>query len=148
MQSLGRIVISVFRVVQCTGFCPDCLFCRRGAHYKQEQCVSLFPRPGAHPLLALKISRKKLVRVYTSHGLLKKIVGRNVRIKYQSYIFFSPLSTLCTNAHYATLNTVNSFYDFDIWFWNYSISVVFLVLFFHFISTVIMEKTNISRIHF
>ena len=46
----------------------------------------------AHPLLALKISRKKLVRVYNAHGLLKKIVVRNVRIKYQSYIFFSPLS--------------------------------------------------------
>ena len=46
----------------------------------------------AHPLLALKISRKKLVCVYNAHGLLKKIVVRNVRIKYQSYIFFSPLS--------------------------------------------------------
>jgi hypothetical protein len=46
----------------------------------------------AHPLLALKISRKKLVRVYNAHGLLKKIVVGNVRIKYQSYIFFSPLS--------------------------------------------------------
>jgi alpha-N-acetylglucosamine transferase len=44
----------------------------------------------AHPLLALKISRKKLVRVYNTHGLLKKIVVGNVRIKYQSYIFFSP----------------------------------------------------------
>jgi hypothetical protein len=43
----------------------------------------------AHPLLALKISRKKLVRVYNAHGLLKKIVVGNVRIKYQSYIFFS-----------------------------------------------------------
>ena len=40
------------------------------------------------PLLALKISRKKLVRVYNAHGLLKKIVIGNVRIKYQSYIFF------------------------------------------------------------
>ena len=46
----------------------------------------------AHPLLALKISRKKLVRVYNAHGLLKKIIVGNVRIKYQSYIFFSPLS--------------------------------------------------------
>ena len=46
----------------------------------------------AHHLLALKISRKKLVCVYNAHGLLKKIVVRNVRIKYQSYIFFSPLS--------------------------------------------------------
>jgi hypothetical protein len=27
---------------------PDNLFCRKGAHYKQEQCVSLFPRPGNH----------------------------------------------------------------------------------------------------
>jgi hypothetical protein len=45
----------------------------------------------AHPLLALKISRKKLVRVYNAHGLLKKIVVGNIRIKYQSYIFFSPL---------------------------------------------------------
>ena len=44
----------------------------------------------AHPILALKISRKKLVRVYNTHGLLKKIVVGNVRIKYQSYIFFSP----------------------------------------------------------
>ena len=44
------------------------------------------------PLLALKISRKKLVRVYHAHGLLKKIVVGNVRIKYQLYIFFSPLS--------------------------------------------------------
>jgi hypothetical protein len=42
--------------------------------------------------LALKISRKKLVRVYNAHGLLKKIAVGNVRIKYQSYIFFSPLS--------------------------------------------------------
>jgi hypothetical protein len=47
-----------------------------------------------HPdiLLALKISRKKLVRVYNVHGLSKKIAVGNVRIKYQSYIFFSPLS--------------------------------------------------------
>ena len=45
-----------------------------------------------HLLLALKISRKKLVRVYNAHGLLKQIVVGNVRIKYQSYIFFSPLS--------------------------------------------------------
>jgi hypothetical protein len=36
----------------------------------------------AHPLLALKISRKKLVRVYNVHGLLTKIVVGNVRIKY------------------------------------------------------------------
>ena len=43
----------------------------------------------AHPLLAFKISRKKLVRVYNVHGLLKKIVVGNVRIKYQSYIFLS-----------------------------------------------------------
>jgi hypothetical protein len=41
---------------------------------------------------SLKISRKKLVRVYNVHGLLKKIVVGNARIKYQSYIFFSPLS--------------------------------------------------------
>jgi hypothetical protein len=39
-----------------------------------------------------KSPEKKLVRVYNAHGLLKKIVVRNVRIKYQSYIFFSPLS--------------------------------------------------------
>ena len=39
---------TVFRVIQCAGFCPDSLICRRGAHYKQEQCVSLFPRPGNH----------------------------------------------------------------------------------------------------
>ena len=42
------IYITVFRVVYCTGFCPDSLICRRGAHYKQEQCVSLIPRPGNH----------------------------------------------------------------------------------------------------
>ena len=42
--------------------------------------------------MALKISRKKIVRVYNAHGLLKKIIVGNVRIKYQSYIFFSPLS--------------------------------------------------------
>jgi hypothetical protein len=46
----------------------------------------------AHSLLALKISRKKLVCVYNAHGLLKKIAVGNVRIRYQSYIFFSPLS--------------------------------------------------------
>ena len=46
----------------------------------------------AHPLLALKISRKKLVIVYNAHGLSKKIAIGNVRIKYQSYILFSPLS--------------------------------------------------------
>jgi len=46
----------------------------------------------AHPLLALKISRKKLVRVYNAHGLLKKIVVGNVRIKCQSYIFLIVLS--------------------------------------------------------
>jgi hypothetical protein len=39
----------------------------------------------AHPLLALKISRKKLVRVYNAHGFLKKIVVGNVRIKYQFF---------------------------------------------------------------
>jgi hypothetical protein len=43
----------------------------------------------AYPLMPLKISRKKLVRVYNAHGLLKKIVVGNARIKYQSYIFFS-----------------------------------------------------------
>ena len=46
----------------------------------------------AHPLLALKISRKKLVRVYNAHELLKKIVVGNVRIKCQSYIFLIVLS--------------------------------------------------------
>jgi hypothetical protein len=46
----------------------------------------------AHLLLALKISRKKLVSVYNAHGLSKIITVGNVRIKYQSYIFFSPLS--------------------------------------------------------
>ena len=35
-----------------------------------------------------------LVRVYNAHGLSKKIAVGNVRIKYQSYIFFSPLSML------------------------------------------------------
>jgi hypothetical protein len=35
----------VFRVVKCAGFCADSLFGRKCAHYKQEQCVSLFPRP-------------------------------------------------------------------------------------------------------
>jgi len=45
-----------------------------------------------HPLFALNITRKKLVRVYNAHGLLKKIAVGNVRIKYQSYICFSPLS--------------------------------------------------------
>ena len=39
-----------------------------------------------------KSPRKKLVCVYNVHGLLKKIVVGNARIKYQSYIFFSPLS--------------------------------------------------------
>ena len=46
----------------------------------------------AHLLLALKISRKKLIRVYNAHELSKKIAVGNVRIKYQLYIFFSPLS--------------------------------------------------------
>jgi hypothetical protein len=39
---------TIFRVAECAGFCPDSLFGRRCAHYKQEQCVSLFPRPGNH----------------------------------------------------------------------------------------------------
>ena len=39
---------TVFRVVYCTGFCPDSLFGSRCAHYKQEPCVSLFARPGNH----------------------------------------------------------------------------------------------------
>jgi Leu/Phe-tRNA-protein transferase len=52
------------------------------------QCIHKHPQGGswswsyghnAH-LLALKISRKKLVRVYNAHGLLKKIVIGNVRI--------------------------------------------------------------------
>jgi hypothetical protein len=38
----------------------------------------------AHPIMALKISRKKLVRVYNAHRLLKKIIVGNVRIKCQS----------------------------------------------------------------
>jgi hypothetical protein len=38
------------------------------------------------------LQKQKLVRVYNAHGLLKKIVVGNVIIKYQSYIFFSPLS--------------------------------------------------------
>ena len=61
----------------------------------------------AHPLLALKISRKKLVRIYNAHGLLKKIVVGNVRIKYQSYIFFSPLS-MFHMMKYLTLHVDNS----------------------------------------
>jgi hypothetical protein len=58
----------------------------------------------AHPLLALIISRKKLVRVYNAHGLLKKIVVGNVRIKYQSYIFslFSYLSKVNITNKYKT----------------------------------------------
>ena len=46
-----------------------------------------------------KIIKKDIMyRVYNAHGLLKKIVVGNVRIKYQSYmyIFFSPLSNLKT----------------------------------------------------
>jgi hypothetical protein len=46
----------------------------------------------AHPLFTLKISRKKIVRVYNAQWTFKKIAVWNVRIKYQSYIFFSPLS--------------------------------------------------------
>jgi hypothetical protein len=36
------------------------------------------------PIMALKISRKKLVHVYNAHRLLKKIIVGNVRIKCQS----------------------------------------------------------------
>ena len=61
----------------------------------------------AHPLLALKISRKKLVPVYNVHGLLKKIIIGNVRIKYQSYIFFSRLS-MFHMMQYLTLHVDNS----------------------------------------
>ena len=43
-----------------------------------------------HPLLALKISRKKLVRVYNAHGLLKKIVVGNVELNI-NLIYFSVL---------------------------------------------------------
>ena len=43
------------------------------------------------PPLGLENLQKK-IGVYNAHGLLKKIVVGNVRIKYQSYIFFSPLS--------------------------------------------------------
>ena len=52
----------------------------------------IYEQIAKYSLLSLKISRKKLVRVYNAHGLLKKIAVGNVRIKYQSYIFFSPLS--------------------------------------------------------
>jgi hypothetical protein len=52
---------------------------------------------GSHPGLTINIKnkkfvkdRKKIFRVY--NGLAKKIAIRNVRIKYQSYIFFNPLS--------------------------------------------------------
>ena len=45
INTIATLDNTVFRVA---GFCPDSLFCRRGAHYKQEQCVSLFPRPGNH----------------------------------------------------------------------------------------------------
>ena len=41
------------------------------------------------PPLGLENLQKKLVRVYNAHGLLKKIVVGNERIKYQSYIFQS-----------------------------------------------------------
>ena len=61
----------------------------------------------AHTLLALNISRKKLVRVYNAHGLLKEIVVGNVRIKYQSYISFSPLS-MFHMMKYLTLHVDNS----------------------------------------
>jgi hypothetical protein len=63
-------------------------FCKTFIHF----CIPYLGLHNAHPLLALKISRKKLVRVYNAHGLSKKIAVGNVRIKYQSYIFFSPLS--------------------------------------------------------
>ena len=52
----GRIVNTVFRVAQCAL-----------VH-------------NAHPLLALKNSRKKIVRIYNVHGLLKK----NSRRKYKN----------------------------------------------------------------
>ena len=50
------------------------------------------PYLGLHNAHGLENLQKKLVRVYNAHGLLKKMVVGNVRIKYQSYIFFSPLS--------------------------------------------------------
>jgi hypothetical protein len=67
----------------------------------------IFNSCNAHPRLALKISRKKLVRVYNAHGLLKKIVVGNARIKYQSYIFFSPLSFFILYHYFLSSSTIN-----------------------------------------
>jgi hypothetical protein len=46
---------------------PRFFFCRRGAHYKQEQCASLFPRPGNHMSAMFHI-----VPVYNVHLSYKK----------------------------------------------------------------------------
>jgi hypothetical protein len=66
----------------------------RGLETPEKKYVNITNTNNVHPLLALKISRKKLVRVYNVHGLLKKIVVGNVRIKYQSYIFFQDFAQI------------------------------------------------------
>jgi hypothetical protein len=48
----------------------------------------------------------KLVRVYNAHGLFKKITVGNVKIEYQLYIFFSPLSMFHLLGE-LTINCVN-----------------------------------------
>ena len=45
--------------------------------YNAHWCIMRTP-------LGLENLQKKLVRVYNAHGLLKKLVVGNVRIKYQS----------------------------------------------------------------
>ena len=57
--------------------------------HKKRYLASL----GLHNLGFENLQKKKF-RVYNAHGLSKKIAVENVRIEYQSYIYFSPLSMI------------------------------------------------------
>jgi hypothetical protein len=92
LKSQSWILFLFFKINhECHFFSPK-VNCEYHFFFKSQSWISYLGLHNAHPLLALKISRKKLVRVYNAHGLLKKIVVGNARIKYQSYIFFSPFS--------------------------------------------------------
>ena len=71
INTIATLDNTVFRVA---GFCPDSLFCRRGVHYKQEQCVSLFPRP------VIKFSQQMKHAQRTE---------KCIRLTFNSYIFMS-----------------------------------------------------------
>ena len=91
-------------------FCPDSLFCRRGAHYKQEQCVSLF-----FQIRNLNIYLPMLC--YISYSLLniwiQKKSWENDILKLKTiniFLFYSSLKKIIVLSRRNTLKTIKNIY--------------------------------------